>query len=91
MTVNVNGVPSLCSSSSACNFQWTQTATPIVTNIDTSNAQAIVLTGTGFSATSAAENKVLIGDEVCVVTSFSTTQLTCTPGKMDFFIWAFLI
>jgi hypothetical protein len=45
-----------------------------------------VLTGTGFRATSAAENKVLIGDIVCAVTSFSTTQLTCTPGKVELFI-----
>jgi len=70
-------VPSLCTSS--CNFQWTQTATPTVTNIDTSNAQAIVLTGSGFDATNS-NNNVLLGTVPCVVTASTATQLTCTPG-----------
>ena len=70
----------MCSSSTACNFQWTQTSTPTITNIDTSNQQSIILTGTGFSSSNT-DNVVLLGSVPCTVTSSSATQLTCTPGK----------
>ena len=80
ITVNVNSVSSLCSSSDLCNFEWLQSATPTVTNIDTSNQQAIVLTGTGFDQT-AANNVVLLGTVQCTVTSANSTQLVCSPGN----------
>jgi hypothetical protein len=82
VTVSVNNVPSLCTSSSLCDFQWLQSSTPVVTNIDTSNKQAIVLTGTGFDLTNQ-NNKVLLGDVACTVTSASSTQLVCTPGNLN--------
>ena len=80
ITVNVNSVSSLCSSSDLCNFEWLQSSTPTVTNIDTSNQQAIVITGTGFDQT-AANNIVLLGTVQCTVTSATSTQLVCTPGN----------
>ena len=78
--MSVNGVPSKCDTSNACDFQWLEASTPTVTNIDTSNAQSIVLTGTGFDLTSQ-NNQVLLGSVACTVTSASSTQLICTPGK----------
>jgi hypothetical protein len=80
ITVNINSVSSLCSSSDLCNFEWLQSSTPTVTNIDTTNQQAIVLTGTGFDQT-AANNVVLLGTVQCTVTSATSTQLVCSPGN----------
>lgn len=73
-------MPSLCSSSSLCNFQWLQSSTPTVTNIDTSNMQAIVLTGSEFDQTNE-NNIVLLGNIACNVTSATSTQLVCMPGN----------
>jgi hypothetical protein len=86
----VNNVPSLCASSSLCNFQWLQSSTPVVTNIDTSNKQAIVLTGTGFDSTNQ-NNKVLLGDVPCTVTNSTSTQLVCTPGNLSNLIYFTLL
>ena len=74
-------MPSLCSSSSLCDFQWLASSTPTVTNIDTSVQQAIKLTGTGFDQTSNSNNIVLLGNVPCTVTSATSTQLICTPGN----------
>jgi hypothetical protein len=74
-------VPSLCSSSSLCDFEWLASSTPTLTNIDTTNQQAITLIGTGFDQTSNSNNIVLLGNVPCTVTSATSIQLICTPGN----------
>ena len=77
MSVSINGVSSQCTGN--CDFQWLESSTPIVTNIDISNPQSIILTGSGFG-TSVQNNKITLGDVECMVTSASSTQLICKPG-----------
>ena len=77
VTVVVNAVPSKCSG--VCDFQWLDSATPTVTNIDVSNQNSIVITGTGFD-TVAKNNYVLLGDVACTVLTATATQLTVKPG-----------
>ena len=77
VTVVVNNVPSKCSG--VCDFQWLVSATPTVTNIDVSNQNSIVITGTGFD-TVAQNNYVLLGDVACTVLTATATQLTVKPG-----------
>ena len=79
--MSVNNVPSKCDDQT-CDFQWLQSATPVVTNIDTSNAQRIILTGTGFDSISQ-NNQVLLGEVACTVTDASGTQLSVTPGNLN--------
>ena len=51
----------------------------IVSRIDTSNRQSIVLTGSGFDPI-IENNIVTLGDYQCKITSATTTRLVCTPG-----------
>ena len=77
MSVSINGVPSKCTGN--CSFQWLQSSTPVVTNIDITNRQSIVLTGDGFDPIMG-NNIVLLGNNECKITSASVTELVCTPG-----------
>ena len=77
VSVSVNGIPSKCTGE--CNFQWLQNSTPLVTNIDISNRQSIVLTGNGFDPIMG-NNIVSLGNFDCKITSATLTQLVCTPG-----------
>lgn len=75
--VFVGGYPSRCIGSGTCDFQWSSTQTPTVTNV-VQNTMTLTITGTGFSTT-ATSNTVIIGTSgVCTVTAASATSLTCT-------------
>eukprot|EP00117_Sycon_ciliatum_P037364 scpid335/ scgid27970/ Fibrocystin-L; Polycystic kidney and hepatic disease 1-like protein 1 len=94
VTVTVNDIPSACSASThlyptfyssrtACAFTYDASATPNATSVSPQSGSAgDVLTVVGSSfATTAAENKVLVGGQTCPVISASATELRCTvPG-----------
>ena len=77
MSVSVNGVPSQCTGN--CDFQWLESSTPIVSAIDISNPQSIVVTGSGFD-TSVQNNNITLGDIECVIKTATSSQLVCSPG-----------
>ena len=64
-------------------FTFSTAATPSVTSINPTDGQAgatVVITGTGFSATTS-DNTVRIGGVAATVTDASTTSLTITLGN----------
>ncbi len=63
-----------------CTFEWLQSATPTVSNIDASSLDSIQITGTGFDTTTD-NNLVLIGDVPCRITSATSTLLVCAAGE----------
>ncbi|CAF3954248.1 unnamed protein product [Rotaria sp. Silwood2] len=75
--VFVGGFLSKCSSSNACDFQWSTTRTPSVSSIE-QNDMILTITGTDFSTT-ASSNEIIIGTEgSCTVILSTTTSLICT-------------
>lgn len=76
--MSINNINSICSGS--CDFEWSQSMTPAVNLIDTTDLRSIKITGLNFDP-SPANNLVLIGSVACNVTATSTTQLTCMAGQ----------
>ncbi|XP_053349466.1 PKHD1 like 1, tandem duplicate 1 [Clarias gariepinus] len=80
--VFINGIPSMCSGD--CGFTWTQSETPIVTNIDPvqgASASGTVLTiqGLGFAKNAT----VQIGNTQCLVLQVTNTSVTCSVGPQS--------
>ncbi len=84
--VTINGVPSSCASGlgAGCDFTYASgispsiaTVNPTTVNFGAAASLDLVITGTGFGATAAA-NTVTVGGAPCVVSAASTTSITCT-------------
>ena len=88
VTVSINNIMSKCVGS--CDFEWLETATPTVSNINTTNLAAIVITGTGFD-TNAQNNKVKIGDVACSISSATSIELICAAGSNSIGTYTFSV
>jgi len=78
VTVSVNTIMSKCNGS--CDFQWSNTATPVVNAIDSANLNSIIIDGTGFDST-IANNLVQIGGYNCTVSQATSQQLTVSASS----------
>ena len=76
--MSINNINSICNGS--CDFEWSQSVTPEVNSIDTTDLRLIKLVGFNFDP-SPINNVVLIGSVRCNVTAATATQLTCTAGQ----------
>jgi hypothetical protein len=88
VTVNINSISSKCTGD--CSFEWLVASTPVVTNIDTSQKNAIVLTGMGFD-TAKENNNVFLGPVECIITSATATQLICSAGLNPVGVYEFVV
>lgn len=77
----VGGYPSKCANvNNSCQFQWSSLQTPTISGLS-QTGMTVSISGTGFS-TVPASNIVLIGTiNSCVVTSATSTSITCTIGN----------
>ena len=78
IAVTIAGILASCVGN--CDYDWSDSQTPQVNSIDTSNHNLITITGTGFDSTPA-NNIVMIGTTPCTVTSATSTSLQCVPGN----------
>ncbi|CAF0756351.1 unnamed protein product [Brachionus calyciflorus] len=88
VSVLINNIAAKCIDS--CGFAWSESATPTVSSINTSNKNLISITGTGFDTT-ASNNIVKIGQTNCVVQTATATQLTCIPDKGPIGVYNFTV
>lgn len=85
----INDISSVCADS--CDFEWSSSATPIVSSIDTSNLASIKITGSNFDATTKSNNQILIGDIPCEIISATANQIICSAGPNPIGIYSFKI
>ncbi|XP_067951959.1 fibrocystin-L-like, partial [Watersipora subatra] len=79
VTVNVNGIPSLCAGS--CEFEWSESDTPSITSVTPSSGGAdvtLTLTGTGLAASA----EILVGKDSCININLVGNDLTCDLTSM---------
>lgn len=82
--VLVGGYASRCvNTNNSCSYQWLSGQTPTITSIS-QTGMSLSITGTGFGT-----NTILIGGiDACVVTSSSSTSITCTINNAPSGIYA---
>ncbi|XP_067947416.1 fibrocystin-L-like [Watersipora subatra] len=79
VTVNVNGIPSLCAGS--CEFEWSESDTPSITSVTPSSGGAdvtLTLTGTGLAANA----EIFVGKDSCNNINLVGNNLTCDLTSM---------
>jgi len=84
-------IADIVSECTECTFEWLESATPTVSNIDASNLDSIQITGSNFDASEPNQNVVLIGEIPCEIVSATSTLLVCSAGQNPIGTYSFRV